>query len=159
MGVKIEHVHRYVKIIISRMIRPSVEWLIHQWSLEKSVLLSKSLPGGNQVDGLPPAARLRVGTIHLYCRQRVFMMTGLFFEFLRSFLPIDFVLTNFTATFRYCYSGSYLWFACLCVTGRGKSKELVAKRALKLDICIGTWRSSSVEWFLHQYSDLSISRA
>ena len=49
---------------------------------------------------LPAVTRLTV-----YRRLQV-MMAGLFFEFLRSFLPIDFVLTNFTATFRYYFSGS-----------------------------------------------------
>ena len=49
---------------------------------------------------------LRVGTIHPYCRQRVFMMWGRFFEFLRSFLALDFVLNSFTAFFRCYFSGS-----------------------------------------------------
>ena len=51
-------------------------------------LLSLGLPGGNQVDGLPPAASTKYSCPETRGRSELFVNLGRFFEKILIFLPL-----------------------------------------------------------------------
>ena len=84
-------------------------------------------PGGTRLTVHRRLLHLRLGWGGVPGPARRFVIGGLLFQILSSFLPFNFALTIFTLVSGSNYNGWYPWFVGLWVLGGGKSGGPVTK--------------------------------